>query len=309
MGKIKVSLITTVLNEETSIEHFLSSIAIQSQKPDEIIIIDAGSKDKTVEIIKSFQSLIDNLYLFVETGANRSKGRNLAIKKAKYEIVAMSDAGCRLDKNWLSEIIKPFSDKKIMVSSGFYQAETKTIFEKCVTPFALVMPDKIDPKKFLPSSRSMALRKSVWKKSGGFPEDYSDNEDYVYANKLKKMKVKMFFAQKAIVYWFPRKNLFEFWTMIYRFSRGDSKAGLRKAKMASVFLRFVIFIFLILSCLFFNSLIYFVFMLLLCYFFWPIYKNYRYVNDFRAIFILPVLQLTTDLAIIFGSIVGGLNYI
>ena len=152
MGKIKVSLITTVLNEESSIEHFLSSIAIQSQKPNEVIIVDAGSTDKTVDIIKSFQPFLKNLKILVKKGANRSAGRNLAIKSAKNEIIVMSDAGCRLDKEWVKEISRQFVDKKIKVVAGFYLAESKTVFQKCVAPYALVMPDRVNPKNFLPSS-------------------------------------------------------------------------------------------------------------------------------------------------------------
>ncbi len=307
MGKIKVSLITTVLNEESSIEHFLASTAVQSLKPDEIVIVDAGSTDKTVEIIKSFQPLIKNLILIVQEGANRSVGRNLAIKTTKNAIVALSDAGCRLEKDWLKEIIKPFSDEKVGVSSGFYQAETKTVFEKCVAPYALVMPDKVNPDKFLPSSRSMAIRKTIWEKTEGFPEEYSDNEDFVYANLLKKKKIKMVFCPKAIVFWFPRKNLKQFWTMIYRFARGDAKAGLRRSKMLVIFLKFVGFIFLALGCVLFNDLIYLFFFCFFSYLIWSIVKNYRYVKDLRAIIILPVLQITADLAIISGSIAGELQ--
>ena len=307
MGKIKVSLITTVLNEESSIEHFLSSIAIQTQKPDEIIIVDAGSKDNTVEIIKSFQPLLKNLKIIVNERANRSVGRNSAIKNAINDIIIMSDAGCRLDKEWVKEISRPFVDIKTKVVAGFYLSESKTVFQKCVAPYALVMPDRVNPKNFLPSSRSMAIRKTIWKQSGGFPENFSDNEDFVYAHILKRKKINIVFVRKAIVYWFPRKNIKQFWTMIYRFARGDAKAGLRRIKIASIFLRYVGFIFFGLSCLIFNDLFVCYILIIFIYIFWSVFKNYKYVKDLRAIFLLPLLQFISDFAIILGSIVGGLG--
>lgn len=307
MGKIKVSLITTVLNEESSIEHFLSSLAVQSRKPDEMIVVDAGSTDKTIEIIKSFQPLIENIKIMVKNGANRSVGRNLAIKNAKNEIIAMSDAGCRLDKEWLKAISQPFANKKTEVVAGFYLSGAKTVFEKCVAPFALVMPDRVNPKNFLPSARSMAIKKSVWKKTGGFPENYSDNEDFVYAHTLRRKKINIVFAQEAVVYWFPRKNLMQFWTMIYRFARGDAKAGLRRIKIAEIFLRYVAFVLFGLSCLVFNMLFMYFILTIFGYFFWSICKNYKYVKDLRAVFLLPLLQITSDLAVISGSVIGGLG--
>jgi hypothetical protein len=48
--------------------------------------------------------------------------------------------------------------------------------------------------------------------------------------------------------------------------------------------------------------------LLLClaiiYLVWAIFKNYRYVNEWQAIFILPTLQLVADAAVISGTING-----
>lgn len=45
-------------------------------------------------------------------------------------------------------------------------------------------------------------------------------------------------------------------------------------------------------------------MLAIAYLLWPIFKNYRYVKKWPALFILPLLQLTTDLAIMAGSLAG-----
>lgn len=307
MGKNKVSLITTVLNEESSIEHFLSSIAIQKQKPNEVIVVDAGSTDKTVEIAESFKPLIKKLVILIRQGANRSVGRNAGIKIAKHDLIAISDAGCVLDKNWLSEITKPFVNKRTDVVAGYYHPDSRSVFEKCVAPYVLVMPDRVNPKTFLPATRSMAIKKSVWKRAGGFPKEFSDNEDYVFSHQLLNVKAEIVFSPNAIVHWRPRKNLKEFWIMLYRFARGDAKAGLRRIKIASVFFRYVTFILLGLSCLLFNMLFgYFIFVIFL-YLFWSICKNYKYVKDLRAIFLLPILQVTSDFAVILGSIVGGLG--
>jgi len=251
--------------------------------------------------------LIKNLKVLVKKGANRSKGRNSAIKISKNNIIAICDAGCVLDKNWLEEIVKPFVNPKTDVVAGYYHADSRSFFEKCVAPYALVMPDRINPKSFLPSARSMAIKKSVWKKAGGFPEEFFDNEDFVFSHQLINIKAKIVFSPNAIVYWRPRKNLKEFWIMIFRFARGDAKAGLRRMKIANIFLRYVFIIFLGICCLIFNMLLPYLMFIILLYFCWSISKNFKYVKDIRAIYLLPLLQITSDLAIIFGSIEGGLS--
>jgi len=225
----------------------------------------------------------------------------LAIKKAKGEIIAISDAGCELDKKWLENLVKPFEDSKVDVVAGYYQAKAKTIFEKCVAPFALVMNDKVDPENFLPASRSMAIRKKVWQKFGGFPEEFSDNEDYVFAHQLKNGGAKIVFCEKAIVYWQPRSNLKDFFIMIYRFARGDAQTGLRHKKVATVFLRYILGVLLFFQSWFYGA------MALLLYCSWAVWKNYRYVKQLAAFFYLPLLQITSDLAVMTGALEGLLK--
>src|SRR3989442_973604 len=112
MGKIKTTFIATVFNEEETILKLLDSIASQAVRLDEVIIVDALSTDKTIEQITNHNSQITNksqrVRIFKKKG-NRAIGRNFAIKKATHEIILCSDAGCVLDKNWVKEIIKPFS--------------------------------------------------------------------------------------------------------------------------------------------------------------------------------------------------------
>ena len=54
---MKVSLITTVFNEEKTITPFLKSVLVQIRKPNEIIIVDGGSTDFTVKKISEFKTL------------------------------------------------------------------------------------------------------------------------------------------------------------------------------------------------------------------------------------------------------------
>src|SRR5260221_12583418 len=97
---MKVSVCITTFNEEKSIEKLLKSILSQTKVPDEIVIVDGGSTDKTVEIIKKF----GKAKLIISKGASISRGRNLAVKNAKYSMIAMTDAGCVCERHWLERI-------------------------------------------------------------------------------------------------------------------------------------------------------------------------------------------------------------
>ncbi len=64
-----VSLITTLYNEEGSIRALLDSILTQPRPPDEIVICDAGSTDRTVEIINEYIARGLQAKVLVDTGA------------------------------------------------------------------------------------------------------------------------------------------------------------------------------------------------------------------------------------------------
>ena len=283
----KVAVVVTVLNEIETIKVLISSL---SKQTNELIIVDGGSTDGTWEYLQKQKGI-----RFFEKVGNRSVGRNFGISKTQAKIIAFTDAGCIPEPNWLFELVKPFSTSEVEVVSGYYKGLPQNIFEKCLIPYVLVMPDKIST-DFFPSTRSMAMRKGV----GLFDEKLSHNEDYAFAITLHKKGVKFYFAPKAVVSWIPRKDLTSAAWMFLRFAIGDIQAGILRPKVKLIFIRYYAFFFLF----FIHPLFA---LLAIPYLIWSIAKNYRYVRDLRAIFWLPVLQITSDLCVIFGTIMGALS--
>lgn len=307
---MKLSLICTVFNEEETIGKLIDSIAKQSLVPDEVLIVDGGSKDNTVgEIkkkIKEHKKL--QIKMLIKKG-NRSVGRNEAIKKSSNEVILSTDSGCVLDKNWIKNISRPFTNKKIDVVAGYYKGKPENIFQKSLIPYVLVMEDKVNEKDFLPATRSMAFRKSIWKKVGGFNEKLSHNEDYEFANRLKKTGAKIVFAKNAVVDWYPRKNLKEAFVMFFRFALGDAQAGIFREKVIFIFLRYVFAFYLLAIAVIMKSLFLNIF-IILCftsYLLWAIKKNYKYVGKPQALIYLPLFQFISDFAVIAGTTIGFLQ--
>lgn len=311
---MKISFITTVYNEEKNINSFLNSIFEQTKMPDEIIVADGGSNDGTVKNIKSQISKNKTkkvkFKVLIRKG-NRSLGRNEAIKCSTGDIILCSDAGNILGKDWIKNIINPFKDQKVDVVAGYYKGKADTIFQKCLVPYVLIMEDKVNYSNFLPSTRSIAFKKSIWEKIGGFDEKFSHNEDYVFAKKLNLHKAKILFAKNAVVSWIPKENIKEAFIMFFRFAFGDGESKIIRGKVIFIFARYLYYLYFLAYFSIVRSPIFFglttVFPLI--YIVWSIKKNYKYVKDTRAFIILPILQIVSDLAVLIGTSFGFIKSI
>lgn len=227
-----ITVIATVLNEGDNIHHLMQGMLRQTRQPDEIIIVDGGSHDQTVEIIQSYADRLP-LRVLVEAGCNISQGRNLAIREAQGDILAITDAGVRLTDTWLERITQPLLDSdSVTVSCGFFQADPHTTFEVAMGATVLPLANEIDPQTFLPSSRSVALRREAALEVGGYPEWLDYCEDLIFDLRLKATQPPFAFVADALVYFRPRPTMKAYALQYYRYARGDGKADLWRKRHA-----------------------------------------------------------------------------
>jgi len=221
-----ISLIATVLNEGDNIHHLFDSINRQTRRPDEIVIVAGGSSDDTPAIIQGYAAELP-LRLFIEPGCNISRGRNRAIAEASGDIIAVTDAGVRLTETWLEKVTAPLlDDPTLNVVGGFFLADPQTAFEAALGATTLPLAREINSASFLPSSRSIAFRKSAASDTGGYPEWLDFCEDLVFDLRLRERSGPFAFAPDAIVYFRPRPGLRQFFRQYYLYARGDGKANL-----------------------------------------------------------------------------------
>jgi glycosyltransferase involved in cell wall biosynthesis len=224
----KVSVICTLLNEGSSVQKLLDSLTRQTRQPDQIIFVDGGSSDDTVARLEQFAHKQKvPVEVLVAAGANISRGRNIAIEAAAGPIIASTDAGVRLDQNWLHELLKPFQmEPQPAVVAGFFVPDPQSAFEVAMGATVLPHISDIDPDTFLPSSRSVAFHKSSWEAAGRYPEWLDYCEDLIFDFRLLAETGPFAFAPAASVYFRPRGSLRSFVKQYYRYARGDGKADL-----------------------------------------------------------------------------------
>ena len=152
MDSTTVSVILTVLNEAQSLPTLLDSLADQTRQPDEVVIVDGGSRDGTPALLRAEQARARLPLTVIERpGANISQGRNTAIAAAQGEIIAVTDAGVRLAPDWLERLVSPLEKltgeeedpTAPAVVAGFFKPDPHTLFEEAMG--ATVLPELCEP--------------------------------------------------------------------------------------------------------------------------------------------------------------------
>ena len=111
-----ISLYVCAYNVEKTIEEVLIGIFDLDPKPDEIIIVNDGSTDSTLEILNKYKKDVKILDLTKNMGLGY--GRNLAIKESKNNLVAALDSDVVPDKKWLINLYNSMIKNKSHLSGG-----------------------------------------------------------------------------------------------------------------------------------------------------------------------------------------------
>ena len=308
----------TVFNNEKNILNTFPILLRQLGCKDCLVIVDGGSEDDTRLILFKYKKEKNNLY-FISKKCYRAEGRNIAIENADSEIIVMTDIDCIPDKNWFKRITDPFKDKKIDVVAGFYKMTYTNKLQKAESFFLGVLPKDFSD-SFFPSTRSIAFRKSIWKRVGGFPEELKNAaEDTVFNYRLIKNNARFARVKNAIVEWGMPETLGEYFKKIFTYSKSDVETKIwfypnnmlmsHNIRSLFVLLRYIVF-FVILTLSFLKVVpfyySFFILFMYLIYIFMKLFRAFREVDT--ALIGIPV-QIITDFAVILGFISGIINLI
>ncbi len=221
-----VSVIVTVKNEEATITRLLDSLQNQSLKPKEVIIVDGGSTDRTIDIIQSFIGSRSLFKLIITKGVNRGQGRNIGIEAAASDIIALTDAGVTLDRFWLEKLVESLENEGASFVGGVYIQGGESLLQKCIGILQYPSLEKLHVDNFLPSCRSVAFTKKVWQAVGRWPENLEKAEDTYFDLAVKEKGFKTTLAKDAVVYWPARNSFKDLFLQYSSYAEWDAKARL-----------------------------------------------------------------------------------
>jgi glycosyltransferase involved in cell wall biosynthesis len=197
-----VSVIVPVRDEEATLAALLDSLRAQTCSPHEIVLVDGGSRDRTVDIAASYQARDPSLRLLRTTGAHPGEGRNIGARAARGDVLVWTDAGIVADREWLGRLIEPLArDPSVDVVYGNVGPVADSFFRQCAA-IAYVparVPREGGPIR-APFIASSAMRRAVWARVGGFPP-FRAAEDLMFMEAIARAGVRVVHAPGALVHW------------------------------------------------------------------------------------------------------------
>ncbi|HUR63761.1 MAG TPA: glycosyltransferase [Candidatus Thermoplasmatota archaeon] len=112
----QVSVVVTVRNEARHLPHLLDSLVPQ-RNVREVILVDAASTDRTVEVAEGYRGLLPGLHV-VSTPCRRGQGRNIGAGLATGDLLAFTDGDCIVNPFWTERLSAAWGGRPDRVVAG-----------------------------------------------------------------------------------------------------------------------------------------------------------------------------------------------
>lgn len=202
----RFSIIIPTLNEEKYLPKLLTSLAQQTRRNFEVIIVDGNSTDKTTRVAKSYDSKLPKLTVIDSKKANLPLQRNLGARRAKGEWLVFVDADSVLlsycieraekfihktDTTFFTSWSQPDSDKPgdaISILIGICVFEGSILFHRALAPGSFSM-----------------MRRDVFEGVGGYDENATFGEDLDLSLRVNKKGIRLSILRETLYVWSLRR--------------------------------------------------------------------------------------------------------
>lgn len=167
----KISIVIPSLNEEEYLPRLLETIKAQTFKDYEVIVADAGSKDKTVELAKAAGAT-------VVPGGMPGPGRNRGAEAAKGEFLFFFDSDVLLPPNFLEKALAEMEERYLDLATCEFKPESELRLDQVLFHLANLSV-KVN-QSFNPRAAGFCIfiTKRLFRRVGGFDESVKLAEDH-----------------------------------------------------------------------------------------------------------------------------------
>jgi len=176
-----ISIVIRCLNEERGLGRLLSGIAAQTRKADQVVIVDSGSTDGTLDIARRHKAEIHRIEP-ADFSFGRSLNRGIAAARGDVVVIASAHVYPVYD-TWLEHLTRPFSDSGVALAYGRQVGGPTTPYSESQI-MATWFPAESRPRQDHPfaNNANAAVRRSEWE-AAPYDEELTGLEDLDWASK------------------------------------------------------------------------------------------------------------------------------
>ena len=175
-----LSIIIPTLNEENYLPILLELIKKQNFTDYEIIIADAGSKDKTIEMARNYNCK-------VIPGGLPAKGRNNGAEIAKGNLLLFLDADVVLPKDFFRKTLDEFKKRELKIAGFSLLPQGRNKFFHLLFNVFYNFPVRLMEKVLAHGAMGILIEKQLFEKLNGFDESIKLAEDHDLTRRAKKI--------------------------------------------------------------------------------------------------------------------------
>lgn len=218
----KYSVIVPVYNRIDEVDDLLRSLASQTFRDFETIIVEDGSTAPCRETVDIYKDRLDVRYYYKEN-EGRSIARNYGIERSKGDMLVFFDSDCVIPADYFEKLDRELSARPLDCFGGPDAAHSSfTPVQKAIS-FAMtsflttggIRGGKIQMEKFVPRSFNMGYSRSVYDSVGGFREMFS--EDIDMSTRIRQAGFSIGLIRDAAVYHKRRVDFRKFWRQVHVF--------------------------------------------------------------------------------------------
>jgi len=197
-----VSIVVCARNEADNLKRLLPSLAIQDYAEAELILVDDGSDDETLPVMRSFRKDCERQNFRIEilaipkgSSAGKKKALAAGIRRACYERILLTDADCRcISANWVREMMRPYeTGYKIVLGYGAYERIKGSFMNKLIRMETLLTALQyfsyaLAGIAYMGVGRNLSYEKEVFESTGGFKdhEDLLSGDDDLFVSRAAR---------------------------------------------------------------------------------------------------------------------------
>lgn len=196
---VKVSVIIRTYNESKYLEELLEGVRKQDDFGDsEIIIVDSGSTDRTLDIAKQFSCVIVHIK---KSDFTFGRSLNMGCQVATGDILIIVSGHCiPVDYGWIKQLIRPITEEKSVYTYGKQVGNNTSKFSEKQHFNRTYSEDCKDPQEgFFCNNANSALKKTIWEKYK-FDEELTGLEDMELSKRLVADGYNLSYISTAAVY-------------------------------------------------------------------------------------------------------------